>query len=105
MLAQHLWAPLFRERRALIFIDNDAARHAIIKGASPSGPSAILVDAFWSKEAALGAFSWIERVPSQSNPADAPSRLEFAGLVKCGARLREAGEVLGLSCVRQFAVG
>ena len=105
VLAQHLWAPLFRERRALIFVDNDAARHAIIKGASPSGPSAILVDAFWTMEAELGAFSWIERVPSPSNPADAPSRLQFAELLRRGARLRDEGEVLGLRCVRQFAVG
>ena len=70
VLSQQLWGALFRERRALIFVDNDAARHAIIEGASPSGPSAVLVDSFWTTEVALGAFSWIERVPSPSNPAN-----------------------------------
>ena len=105
VLAQQLLGALFRERRALIFVDNDAARHAIIKGASPSGPSAILVDMFWTSEADLGAFSWIERVPSLSNPADAPSRLQFAELLDLGARLRDEGAVLGLRCVRQIAMG
>ena len=105
VLAQELWGRRFRDRRVLIFIDNDAARHALIRGGSPSGPSALMVDAFWTAEAELGAFSWIERVPSASIPADAPSRLQFGEMLGLGARVRGAGEVLGLSCVRRFAMG
>ena len=105
VLAQELWGDRFRGRRVLIFVDNDAARHALIKGASPSGPSALMVDAFWTREAELEAFSWVERVPSPSNPADAPSRLQFSGLVALGARVRETGEVLRLGSVSRFTVG
>ena len=105
MLAQELWGDRFRGRRVLIFVDNDAARHALIKGASPAGPSALMVDAFWTREAELEAFSWVERVPSPSNPADGPSRLSFGGIVALGARVREAGVILGLGSVRRIAVG
>ena len=104
-MAQELWAEWLRGRRALIFVDNDAARHAIIRGASPSGPSALLVEQFWSAEARLGAFSWIERVPSPSNPADGPSRLRFSDPALRGVRVRDVAEALGLGCVRRVAVG
>ena len=105
VLAQELWAQWLRGRRALLFVDNDAARHAIIRGASPSGPSAVLVEHFGDAEAELDSFSWIERVPSPSNPADGPSRLRFGDLALRGARVREAAEVLSLGCVRRVALG
>ena len=105
VLSQELWAPWLRGRRALLFVDNDAARHAIIRGASPSGPSAVLVEQFWSAEAELDAFSWIEQVPSPSNPADGPSRLRFGDPALRGARVRDSAEVLSLGCVRRVALG
>ena len=39
---------------------------------------------FWKEEAELGTYSWFDRVRSESNPADAPSRLEFAALKRAG---------------------
>ena len=35
-----------------------------------------LIKAFYSIEVHLPSFWWIERVPSKSNPADEPSRME-----------------------------
>ncbi len=58
------------------FIDNDAARFSLIKGTSPTQDSAWLTGEFWRREAKAQAFSWFERVPSPSNPADGPSRLQ-----------------------------
>ena len=104
-MAQELWGKWLRGRRALVFVDNDAARHAIIRGASPSGPSALLVEHFWTAESELGAYSWIERVPSPSNPADGPSRLRFGEMTARGARVRGAEVVLSLVCVRRAALG
>ena len=105
VLAQELWHAVLHDRQVIWFVDNDAARHALIKGASPSGPSAALAGAFWSNEERLGSFSWVERVPTQSNPADGPSRLCFTEARSLGAVVRDACEVLQLPCVRQMARG
>ena len=104
-IAQELWGELLFERRVIWFVDNDAARHALIKGGSPSGPSAVLAEAFWDDEDKLGSFSWVERVPTQCNPADGPSRLSFQDAVSLGAKVREAREVLQLRRVSQFDRG
>ena len=69
----------------VLFVDNDSARHALIKGGSPSPASAQLVGLFWSAEAHLRSFVWVERVASSSNVADGPNRLEYAGLRRLGA--------------------
>ena len=68
----------------MLFIDNDSARHALIKGYTPSGASARLVAAFWETEATLASYSWVDRVPSLSNIADGPSRLRFDEVVELG---------------------
>ena len=61
-------------RPVICFIDNDAARYALIKGSSPTPDSAWLAALYWEREATVGSYSWFERVPSPSNIADAPSR-------------------------------
>ena len=105
ILAQELWSQFLGDRRVIVFVDNDAARHALIRGASPSGPSAILVSLFWANEASLGSFCWVERVPTQSNPADGPSRLRFDLVRQFGAMIHEESEVLRLPCVGRLALG
>ena len=47
---------------------------SLVKGSSPTPDSAWLTSLFWKEEAKAGSFSWFERVPSPSNPADGPSR-------------------------------
>ena len=74
----------------LLFIDNDSARHALIKGYTPSLASARLVSSFWESEAALASYCWVERVPSLSNIADGPSRLKFDEVVDLGGRVIQA---------------
>ena len=70
-------------------MDNDAARFALIKGMSPSLVMKQLVRTFYFFEVEAPTFSWIERVPSASNPADAPSQnnsqetLELLGVSQC----------------------
>ena len=65
-----------RHRPIIHFVDNDAARFALIKGSSPTRDSTWLTGLYWEAETSVGSFSWFERVASQSNPADAPSRGE-----------------------------
>ena len=51
-----------------------AARCALIKGISPSPTMKQLVRLFYHFEVESPTYSWIERIPSASNPADGPSR-------------------------------
>ena len=72
MLAERL-----KDRRTIWWVDNDAARYAryaTIKGISPSAVMRCLVRQFYHFETTAPTYSWVERIPSYSNPADAPSR-------------------------------
>ena len=84
-MAQRTWRRRWAERRVLLFVDNDSARHALIRGGSLSFASACLVGLFWEEETRMRAFAWVERVPSSSNPADGPSRLNFELMRRMGA--------------------
>lgn len=97
----------FRERltnrRAIWWVDNDAARFALIKGMSPSLTMRDLVREFYRFENTDPSFGWIERVPSFSNPADGPSRsqpgetLELLGLSE-SRRLEHPPDLLRKLC-------
>ena len=92
VLSRWLWRAALskvRGRRLLHFLDNDAARYGIIKGTSPSRASAWLLAEHWRAEALCGSYTWADRVPSPSNIADGPSRLNFEPLLGvCGGRVR-----------------
>eukprot|EP00435_Cladocopium_sp_Y103_P026667 s2745_g6.t1 len=85
------WAlkDLLKDRRTIWWVDNEAARYATIKGLSPSPVMRHLVRSFYSFEVESPTFSWIERVPSSSNPADGPSRgspeevMRLVGVSEC----------------------
>ena len=66
------------------YVDNTSAEAALIRGYSPSAASAPLVHWVADADVRLGARSWFDRVPSPSNPADAPSRLDFAACEAAG---------------------
>lgn len=65
---------LLSGRRVIWWVDNDAARFALIKGQSLSHSMNLLVRKFFDADASDSSFGWIERVPSYSNVADYPSR-------------------------------
>jgi hypothetical protein len=69
-----MFRDLLKDRRTLWWVDNEAARFSTIKGLSPSVTMRTLVREFYSLDLSHPMFSWIERVPSFSNPADGPSR-------------------------------
>ena len=83
---------LFCNRRTLWFVDNDAARYALIKGLSPSPTMRSLVREFYSLDLQFPTFSWVERVPNFSNVADGRSRDDVT----------EAFEVLGVPTCEEF---
>lgn len=68
-LSQH-----FQGRRAIFWIDNDAARPALIKTISHSPELLALSQCFHTYSERDNILCWFERVPSDSNIADGPSR-------------------------------
>jgi len=77
LLAKTTWPDRFANRANITFIDNDSARFGLIRGYSPILDSSRIINESWLADARLGAASWFSRVPSASNIADAPSRLDF----------------------------
>ena len=82
LMARRLWADHLRGRSIMTFVDNDAARAAMIRGYSANRHSAAVVDQVARQDIFEGTLVWYERVPSQSNPADAPSRGEVPEVIK-----------------------
>jgi hypothetical protein len=77
-----MWPERFENRFNITFIDNDSARFGLINGYSPVMSSAKLINESWLEDARLSASSWFARVPTASNVADAPSRLDFEELMR-----------------------
>lgn len=71
-----------RHRLVIHFVDNEACRFALIKRTSPTKASSWLAGHFLALEADAGSKTWVERVPSEGNPGDGPSR-GCAPLIGC----------------------
>ena len=71
---RHQLADRLKGRRVIYWIDNESARFALIKGTSGVDSMNILSSVFHAADLERPSISWFERVPSQSNPADGPSR-------------------------------
>ena len=61
-------------RRVNLFVDNEAACAAAATGVSRSKAALMLVFSLWAIAAQYDSALWTERVPTQVNPADIPSR-------------------------------
>ena len=84
LLIRFRYRDLLLNRPCIFFIDNEAARIALLKGASPSGSLFRMTHAVSILDAAKPCGVWYERVPSFSNISDLPSRgraMEAAALV------------------------
>jgi hypothetical protein len=82
LIALRVWKNHFRNTRTLIFIDSEPAKHCLIRGTSKVMTCANLVKSCYELVDEIKMFPWFSRVPSKSNPADAPSRLEFEVNIK-----------------------
>ncbi len=81
VLAQHL-----SERRVFIFVDNESARANLISMYSPVLVQSMLLRFMFRLCRDKSIYSWVSRVPSMSNPADAPSRFKDETLIRQGFR-------------------
>ena len=76
-------------RRVCVWSDNTVSEHGTRKGSARSWDHASLVHCLWTKAAKLGIDLQVERVPSDDNIADLPSREEYCLLRSLGAVFEE----------------
>ena len=85
LLALACWSKLMEKRHVLIFVDNDGARHSWIKGSADSVHAMRMIHKGTLLEAQLEVQPYFCRVPTMSNIADGPSRLDFRMCFALGA--------------------
>jgi hypothetical protein len=92
-IALATWQSELKDRDLILFIDNDPAREALIRGSSVSPTSSEYVH--WCRMlcAGLAISPWYARVASPSNIADAPSRGRFEQLHSLGACWRDPAPI------------
>eukprot|EP00438_Fugacium_kawagutii_P017954 Skav227888 [mRNA] locus=scaffold3865:39733:41610:- [translate_table: standard] len=88
LVAATLWRDVLRSKRTVFFTDNEPVRKSLIRGYSQNHFVSCLMEAFYLIEEEVHCQVWRERVPSQSNPADEPSRAECSSIMDCAARVR-----------------
>lgn len=76
-IALREWAHHLSMRRVFLFIDSEPSLFALIRGTSETDSCARIVHACHKLIEAHQLFLWIIKIPSKSNPADEPSRLDI----------------------------
>ena len=91
-VAAAVWGQRLSDLPVTWWIDNDAARHCLISARGYPDSNRRLVQAALACEQHFRIDSWFARVPSISNPADAPSRGDLpANLVEAQQREIKVG--------------
>ena len=112
ILATSLWAPFIYGSQTVYYIDNEAARSAFVQGTGSTQATKCFINAFDNMETKLNILAWFGRVPSHSNLADLPSRLQFdhpllsfatKKSVVVPAHIYEVGLAAGVTETRPFA--
>ena len=91
-IAMYAFEKHVRGKRVVVFTDNKSAQSCLIKCKSENLHMNLIMRFICSMEERLGMMTWVERVPSQSNPADELSRkviLWFRGIASTRVDLLE----------------
>ena len=80
LLALRKWQSLLQGTQIVSFVDNDAAKYALVKACSTTHVGAEIIEDIRMIELRCQMRIWYARVPTHSNPADGPSRLIVNGL-------------------------
>ena len=78
------WGRLMRHSQCVYYLDNEAARGALTNGATSTEYGRRMVQGFVIDEMEHQIKTWYARVPTSSNLADKPSRLETGDLDALG---------------------
>ena len=87
LVAAHVWASAIANTYVVFYIDNEAARSALLKSYSSVLFGNVLTTCFAQIEFEQNLKVWFGRVPSYSNPADKPSRFEVQHLLDADSAL------------------
>jgi hypothetical protein len=68
----------------IVYVDAEAVEGALIKGYSSRSDICQLVSVFWDLALELKCLVYIDRVPTDANVADGPSRFNFRDAVEAG---------------------
>ena len=85
ILALRHWKNLIKSERIILFVDNYGAQDCLVKGTASVKVWRELLLVLEEMDDELFQNLWVTRVPSQSNPADFPSRGTVAELAFLGA--------------------
>ena len=92
-VAYSVWAPMMAGRPVCFYVDNEAAKAACVRAWGSTRLGNSLVRHVCVCEVVHKISPWYSRVPSFSNPADAPSRGDVAWLAERGSRETKVDEV------------
>lgn len=84
VVACQLWETHLQKSQCVFYLDNEAARGALIHGTSPQDSGDFLVQKFVWQEMKCQVKVWFGRVPTSSNVADRPSRLDTSEMDSLG---------------------
>ena len=87
LLLVHTFENALTDSDLVLFCDNTAQEGALRKGRSKRWTYSFVSGLFWHRIAKYGTSVWLERVSSEENIADCPSRLKISDV----AMLREVG--------------
>ena len=82
--ALSLWQDELRDSFSCFYLDNEAAKGALIACKSSTEHGSKVVRSFVQMEDVVKCRAWFSRVPTASNPSDSPSRGEFGHLTCAG---------------------
>eukprot|EP00971_Amphidinium_carterae_P343506 6483277-Amphidinium_carterae.2 len=85
VLVQHAFSDKLIGKKCLLFVDSTAVESALVRGYSAKDDLCLLVAEFWIAASKLDVLWYIDRISSDANPADAPSRGEVQVLDEAGA--------------------
>ena len=86
LVSRLTWHKILAHRRCIYFVDNESARIAMIRAYSPVLCSLKIVMSCLKWDYDNESTGWNARVPTASNPGDAPSRL-LAPVVRRGVEV------------------
>ena len=70
-----IWGEKICDSFSVIYLDNEAAKGALLKGSSSTIQGNLLVDSILEMEEAFRTRAWFARVPTSANPADPPGAI------------------------------
>ena len=82
--AMSLWGPQMRHSQCVVYLDNEAAKGALSHAATNTEHGQKIIERFVKEEMFYQIKMWFARVPTSSNLADKPSRLETSELDALG---------------------